>query len=66
MNPTLPRSYSKPLFSQYIKPYMVPFQNTKKILRENLRFTRNSESKREFFTKYPQVNFLLIGTFFCS
>ena len=35
---------------------MVPFQNTQKILRENTRFTRNSESKREFFTKHPQVN----------
>ena len=29
---------------------------------ENLRFTRNSESKREFFIKHPQVNFILIGT----
>ena len=42
---------------------MVPFQNTQKILRENLKFTRNNESKREFFTKHPQVNFLLIGNF---
>ena len=42
---------------------MVPFQNTKKILRENLRFARNNELKREFFTKHSQVNFHLIGTF---
>ena len=42
---------------------MVPSQNTQKILRENLRFTRNNESKREFFTKHPQVNILLIETF---
>ena len=47
------RSRFKPLFSQYKQPYMVPFQNTQKILRENLRFNRNSESKREFFTKHP-------------
>ena len=32
---------------------MVYFKDTQKILRENLRFIRNSESKREFFTKYP-------------
>jgi len=56
MNPTLSRSHSKPSFSQYKKPYMVPFQNTEKILRENTRFTRNSESKKEFFTKHFQVN----------
>ena len=53
MNPTSSGSRSKLPFSYYIKPYMVPFQNTQKVLRENLRFTRNSESKREFFTKYP-------------
>ena len=64
MNPTSFGSYSKPLFSQYIKPYLAHFQNTQKMLRENPRFTRNSESKREFFTKHPQVNFILIGTFF--
>ena len=63
MNPTSSGKYSKPPFSQYKKPYMVPFQNTQKILRENLKFTRNNESKREFFTKHPQVNFLLIGNF---
>ena len=42
---------------------MVPFQDTQKILRENTRFTRNSESKREFFTKHPQVNIFLIEAF---
>ena len=62
-NPTSSGSRSKPSFSHYIKPYMVSFQNTQKILKENLRFTRNSESKKKFFTKHPQVNFLLIGTF---
>ena len=50
MNPTSSQSHSKPLFFNYIKSYMVAFQNTQKILRENLRFTKNSESKREFFT----------------
>ena len=42
---------------------MIPFQNTQKSHGKILRFTRNSESKREFFTKHPQVNFLLIGAF---
>ena len=42
---------------------MTPFQNKQKILRENLRFIRNCESKRESFRKYPQVNFILIGNF---
>ena len=31
MNPTLSGSHSKPLFSDYKKSYMVPFQNTLKI-----------------------------------
>ena len=30
---------------------------------ENIRFTRNSESKREFFTKHSQVNIFLIEAF---
>ena len=64
MNPTSSGSHSKLPFFNYIKPYMVYLKNTQKILRENLRSTRNSESKRDFFTKHPQVNFLLIGTFF--
>ena len=51
MNPTSFGSHSKPLFSNYIKPYIVVFHNTQKILRENIRFTRNSESKREFFSQ---------------
>ena len=42
---------------------MIHFQNTQKILQENTRFTRNSESKREFFTKHPQVNSFLIEAF---
>ena len=65
MNLTSSRSRSKPLFFffQYKKPYTVHFQNTQKILRENIKFTRISKSKREFFTKHPQVNFLLIETF---
>ena len=58
MNPISSGSRSKPLFFNYIKPYMVPFQDTQKILRENLRFTRNSESKKELFTKHPQVDFI--------
>ena len=63
MNPTFFGSCSKPLFFNYIKSYIVYFKNTQKILRENLKFTRNSESKREFLTKYPQVNFIFIGIF---
>ena len=53
----------KPPFSNYKMPYMVPFQKTQKILRENSRFTRNSKSKREFFTKHLQVNIFLIEAF---
>ena len=64
MNPTSSGRHSKPLFSHYIKSYMAPFQNTQKILKENIRFIGNSESKREFFIKHPQVKFILIGTFF--
>ena len=63
-NLTSSRRHFKLPFSNYIKPYMVPFQNTQKILKENLKFTRNIESKREFFTKHSQVNFHLIVTFF--
>ena len=64
MNPTSSGSRSKPLFFNYIKPYMVHFQNKQKILRESLGFTRNSESKKEFFHKHLQVNFYLIWAFF--
>ena len=63
MNPISSGSRFKPQIFNYIKPYMVYFKNTKKILRENLRFLRNNESKMEFFTKHFQVNFLLIETF---
>ena len=63
-NPTSFGSHSKPLFSDYKKPYMVPFQNTQKILRENTRFTKNNELKREFSKKHPQINIFLIETFF--
>ena len=63
MNPTSSGSHFKPLFFNYIKPYMIYFENTEKILRENLRFTRNSGSKRKLFTKHAQVNFILIETF---
>ena len=64
MNPTSSGSHSKPLFFNYIKPYMVHFQNKQKILRKSLGFTRNSESKKEFFHKHLQVNFYLIWAFF--
>ena len=63
MTPTSPGSHFKPLIFNYINPYMVYFKHTRKILRKNLKFARNSESKREFFTKHPQVNFLLICAF---
>ena len=63
MNLTLPEGHSKPLSFNYIKPYMVYFQKIQKILRKNLRFTRNSESKREFFTKHTQVNIIWLGPF---
>ena len=42
---------------------MVYFQNAQKSHGKTLRFTRNNESEREFFKKYPQVNFLLIRAF---
>ena len=45
---------------------MVYFQNTQKSYGKTLRFIRNNKSKREFFTKHPQVNFLLIGAFLAS
>ena len=64
MNPTSFGSCSIPPFLNYKKTYMIPFRKTQKILRENTRFTRNSESKREFFTKHPQVNIFLIEAFF--
>ena len=55
MNPTSFGNHSKPSFFNYILPNMVYFKNTqkkkKKILKEDLRFTRNSESKRKFFIK---------------
>ena len=63
MNFTSFGSHSKPPFFNYIKPYIVAFQKTQKILRENTKFTRNSESKREFLTKYPQINIFLLGSF---
>ena len=63
MNLTSSGSRFKPPFFNYIKPYKIYFENTEKILRENLRFIRNSGSKRELFIKHPQVNLILIGTF---
>ena len=63
MNSTLSGSRLKHPFFNYIKPYMVYFKDIQKILKENLRFTRNCESKKEFFTKHSQVNFILIRTF---
>ena len=62
-NPTSSASHSKPSFFNYIKPYMIYFENIEEILRENLKFTRNSGSKRKLFTKHAQVNFILIETF---
>ena len=62
-NPTSSRSRSKPPFLNYRRPYVVAFKNTQKILMENIRFTRNSEPKMEFFTKHPQVNIFLIEAF---
>ena len=56
MNLTSSKSRSKPLFSQYKKPYMVSFQNTENINEKPL-FTRNSESKREFFHKISSIQF---------
>ena len=63
MNPTFSGSCSKPLFFNYIKSYIVYFKNTQKILRENLRFTRSSESKREFFGLNHRV--LKFINYFC-
>ena len=50
-------SRSKSPFFNCIKPYMVYFKGD----RENP--TRNSESKREFFTKHAQVNIFCLGSF---
>ena len=50
-------------FFQHINPYMVAFQNTTENPKESIRFIGNSESKREFFTKHPQVNIFLIEAF---
>ena len=63
MNPTSSGSRSKPLFSDYKKSYMVPFQRTQNSEEKYTRFTRNSELKREFFTEHPQVNIFLIETY---
>ena len=52
-NPTLSGNCSKPLFSHYKKPYMVYFQNTQISHWKILRFTRNNETKKKFFTKHP-------------
>ena len=43
MNLTSPGNHSKPQFFNNIKPYMVYFKNIQKILRENIKFNRNSE-----------------------
>ena len=56
-NPTLFGRHYKPLFFNYIKPYMIYFKKMQKICRENLRFTRNSESKRKFFHKTSSRQF---------
>ena len=63
MNLTSFGSRFKPPFFNNINPYMVYFESTQKILRENTRFIRNSESKREFFTKHSQVNIFLLSPF---
>ena len=63
INPTSSRSCSKSPFFNYKRLYMIHFQNTQKILKENRRFTKNSESKREFFIKHHQVNIFLIEAF---
>ena len=56
-------SHSKPPFFNYIKPYIVAFQNTQKILRENTRFTRNSESKRDFSQNVLKSMYFLLRPF---
>ena len=52
-NPISSGSHSKNPFFYYKKLYIVHIQNKQKILRENTRFTKNSELKKEFFTKHP-------------
>ena len=65
MNPTSSGCHSKSPFFNYIKPYMVYFKETeKRIWSKNIRFTRNSEPKRVFFTKHPQSQYFLIKAFF--
>ena len=64
MNPTSSKSRSKSPFFNYIMPYMIYFKNTQKMLKENKKFTRNSESKRErFFHKTSSSQYFFIGAF---
>ena len=56
-------AFPSPPFFNYIEPYMVYFKKTRKIQREKIRFTRNSESKKEFFKKHPQVNIFRLRPF---
>ena len=66
MNPTSFRNHSKPPFSDYKKSYMVPFQKTQNNLRENTRFTRNSESKKEFSQNILKSIFFWLKPFLAS
>ena len=60
-NPTLFGSRPTPLFYHYRKPLKHFFKR-----RQNIEDSlENSESKREFFTKHPQVKFYLVETYFC-
>ena len=52
-----------PIFQLYKALHGIFQGETEKSLRENKRFTRNSESKREFFTKHAQVNIFCLGSF---
>ena len=55
--------FQTPIFQLYKDLHGIFQKYTHKILRENRRFIGNSESKREFFTKYPQVNIFLLRPF---
>ena len=63
MNPTSSGSHFEPPFFNYIKPYMIYFNDRDNPKEKKKKFTRNSESKEEFFTKHPQVNIFCLGPF---
>ena len=63
MNPTSSEDCSKPIFSQYKKPYMVYFQNTQKSHGKILRFTKNINQRGSFSLNILKSIFFWLGPF---